>query len=184
MTDTPLHGVGSTTKVSSDSPKTMTGRSTRRGTMRAALGAAAAVIGIVAAPAVAQAAPAPAPQAPVGQAARIAGPDRSSVVQAALTRVGMPYSYGAAGPSSFDCSGLVSWAMNQAGVSVPRSSYSLMSAGTPVSQAELRPGDVVITNGGGHAALYVGNGQVVEAVTSGVPVRVAGIRGFVTARRY
>ena len=56
MTDTPLHGVGSTTKVSSDSTKTMTGRSTRRGTMRAALGAAAAVIGIVAAPAVAQAA--------------------------------------------------------------------------------------------------------------------------------
>ncbi|CAM3958761.1 C40 family peptidase [Tsukamurella ocularis] len=161
----------------------MTGRSTRRGTTRAALGAAAAVIGIVAAPAVAQAAPAPAPQAPVAKAAQ-AGPDRASVVHAALTRVGMPYSYGAAGPSSFDCSGLVTWAMNQAGVSVPRSSYSLMSAGTPVSQAELRPGDVVITNGGGHAALYIGNGQVVEAVTSGVPVRVAGIRGFVTARRY
>ncbi|RDH12437.1 C40 family peptidase, partial [Tsukamurella pulmonis] len=113
-----------------------------------------------------------------------AGPDRSSVVQAALSRVGMPYSYGASGPAAFDCSGLVTWAMNQAGVSVPRSSYSLMSAGTPVSQAQLRPGDVVITNGGGHAALYVGNGQVVEAVTSGVPVRVAGIRGFVTARRY
>ncbi|MET9326062.1 C40 family peptidase [Tsukamurella sp. NPDC003166] len=183
----------------------MTGRTTG-GTMRAALGAAAAVIGIVAAPAVAQAAPlpapqvpapqapaarvpapqAPAPQAPAARAAQVqsAGPDRSAVVQAALTRLGMPYSYGAAGPSSFDCSGLVTWAMNQAGVSVPRSSYSLMSAGTPVSQAELRPGDVVITNGGGHAALYVGNGQVVEAVTSGVPVRVAGIRGFVTARRY
>jgi len=173
--------------VSSDSTKTMTRRSTRRGTMRAALGSAVAVIGIVAAPVVAQAAPlpqAPAPQAPVAQAGQAVGPDRSSVVQAALTRVGMPYSYGAAGPSSFDCSGLVTWAMNQAGVSVPRSSYSLMSAGTPVSQSELRPGDVVITNGGGHAALYVGNGQVVEAVTSGVPVRVAGIRGFVTARRY
>lgn len=169
--------------MSSDSTKTMTGRSTRRGTMRAALGAAVAVIGVVAAPAVAQAAPAPAPQAPVAQAT-VAGPDRASVVQAALTRVGMPYSYGASGPSSFDCSGLVTWAMNQAGVSVPRSSYSLMSGGTPVSQAELRPGDVVITNGGGHAALYIGNGQVVEAVTSGVPVRVAGIRGFVTARRY
>lgn len=172
--------------MSSDSTKTMTRRSTRRGTMRAALGSAVAVIGIVAAPVVAQAAPlpqAPAPQAPVAQAAQT-GPDRSSVVQAALTRVGMPYSYGAAGPSSFDCSGLVTWAMNQAGVSVPRSSYSLMSAGTPVSQSELRPGDVVITNGGGHAALYVGDGQVVEAVTSGVPVRVAGIRGFVTARRF
>lgn len=181
MTDTPLHGVGSSTRVTSDSTKTMTARSTRRGTMRAALGAAAAVIGIVAAPAVAQADPAPAPQAPVAQAG---GLDRSSVVHAALTRVGMPYSYGAAGPSSFDCSGLVTWAMNQAGVSVPRSSYSLMSAGTPVSQAQLRPGDVVITNGGGHAALYIGNGQVVEAVTSGVPVRVAGIRGFVAARRY
>ncbi|NKY20736.1 C40 family peptidase [Tsukamurella spumae] len=168
--------------------------------MRAALGAAVAVIGIVAAPAVAQAAPVPVPQAPAPQApaahpapqspaaravqSQSAGPDRSAVVQAALTRLGMPYSYGAAGPSSFDCSGLVTWAMNQAGISVPRSSYSLMSAGTPVSQGELRPGDVVITNGGGHAALYVGNGQVVEAVTAGVPVRVAGIRGFVTARRY
>lgn len=169
--------------MSSDSTKTTTGRSTR-GTMRAALGAAVAAIGIVSVPVAAHAAPAPRPaQAPAVQAAQ-AGPDRSSVVQAALSRVGMPYSYGASGPASFDCSGLVTWAMNQAGVSVPRSSYSLMSAGTPVSQAQLRPGDVVITNGGGHAALYVGNGQVVEAVTSGVPVRVAGIRGFVTARRY
>ncbi|WP_231857552.1 C40 family peptidase [Tsukamurella pulmonis] len=169
--------------MSSDSTRTTTGRSTR-GTMRAALGAAVAAIGIVSVPVAAHAAPAPRPaQAPAVQAAQ-AGPDRSSVVQAALSRVGMPYSYGASGPAAFDCSGLVTWAMNQAGVSVPRSSYSLMSAGTPVSQAQLRPGDVVITNGGGHAALYVGNGQVVEAVTSGVPVRVAGIRGFVTARRY
>lgn len=161
----------------SDSTKT-----TNR-TVRAALGAAIAVAGLVAAPAVAQAAPAPqapAPKVPVVQA----GQDRSAVVQAALTRLGMPYSYGATGPSSFDCSGLVNWAMNQAGVSVPRSSYALMGAGTPVSQANLRPGDVVITNGGGHAALYVGGGRVVEAVTEGVPVRVAGIRGFVTARRF
>ncbi len=170
----------------SDSTKT-TGRALRRGATRAAL-AGAAVLGLVAAPAVAQAAPAP--QAPVHQApapqapARGAAPDRSAVVHAALTRVGMPYSYGATGPASFDCSGLVTWAMNQAGVSVPRSSYSLMSAGTPVAQSELRPGDVVITNGGGHAALYVGGGRVVEAVTYGVPVRVAGIRGFVTARRF
>ena len=163
--------------MSSDSTKTT------KTTLRAALGVALAVTGLVAAPAVAQAAPAP--QAPVNQVAQAAaGPDRSAVVRAAMTRIGMPYVYGAAGPSSFDCSGLVTWAMNQAGVSVPRSSYALMSAGTPVSQANLRPGDVVITNGGGHAALYVGNGQVVEAVTSGVPVRVAGIRGFVTARRF
>ncbi|CAM4072552.1 MULTISPECIES: C40 family peptidase [Tsukamurella] len=169
--------------MTSDSTKT-----TRR--TRAALGAAVAVIGLVASPAVSQAAPAPqapAPQAPAAQAPApqvSAAPDRGAVVQAALTRVGMPYQYGASGPSAFDCSGLVSWAMNQAGLSVPRSSYSLMSAGTPVSQGELRPGDVVITAGGGHAALYVGDGQVVEAVTYGTPVRVAGIRGFVTARRF
>ncbi|ADG76677.1 NLP/P60 protein OS=Tsukamurella paurometabola (strain ATCC 8368 / DSM / CCUG 35730 / CIP 100753/ JCM 10117 / KCTC 9821 / NBRC 16120 / NCIMB 702349 / NCTC 13040) OX=521096 GN=Tpau_0023 PE=3 SV=1 [Tsukamurella paurometabola] len=164
--------------MTSDSTKT-TSRT------RAAFGASVAVIGLVASPAVALAAPAPqlpAPQAPAPQAA--AAPDRGAVVQAALTRVGMPYQYGASGPSSFDCSGLVSWAMNQAGLSVPRSSYSLMSAGVPVSRGELRPGDVVITNGGGHAALYVGNGQVVEAVTYGTPVRVSDIRGFVTARRF
>lgn len=181
MTNTPLRRTGVCTKVTSDSTRTTTSRT--RGTMRAALGSAIAVIGLVAAPAVSQAAPAPAPQAPAPKA-QVAAADRSAVVQAALTRVGMPYSYGASGPSSFDCSGLVTWAMNQAGLSVPRSSYSLMGAGAPVSQAELRPGDVVITNGGGHAALYVGNGQVVEAVTSGTPVRVAGIRGFVTARRF
>ncbi|BDH55092.1 C40 family peptidase [Tsukamurella sp. PLM1] len=162
--------------MSSDSTKTT------KTTLRAALGVALAVTGLVAAPAVAQAAPAP--RTPVNQVAQAGGPDRSAVVRAAMTRIGMPYVYGAAGPSSFDCSGLVTWAMNQAGVSVPRSSYALMSAGTPVAQTNLRPGDVVITNGGGHAALYVGNGQVVEAVTSGVPVRVAGIRGFVTARRF
>ncbi|GAB3133765.1 hypothetical protein GCM10027289_24190 [Tsukamurella serpentis] len=160
--------------MSSDSTKTI------KHTVRAALGVTLAVTGLVAAPAVAQAAPAP--QAPVG--AQQAGPDRSAVAKAALTRLGMPYSYGASGPGSFDCSGLVSWAMNQSGISVPRSSYALMNAGTPVSRADLRPGDVVITNGGGHAAVYVGNGQVVEAVMSGVPVRVGSIRGFVTARRF
>ncbi|WP_346074581.1 hypothetical protein, partial [Streptomyces thermogriseus] len=76
--------------MTSDSTKT-----TRR--TRAALGAAVAVIGLVASPAVSQAAPAPqapAPQAPAAQAPApqvSAAPDRGAVVQAALTRVGMPY---------------------------------------------------------------------------------------------
>jgi peptidoglycan DL-endopeptidase CwlO len=124
----------------------------------------------------APAAPAPAPQLTAG--------DRA--LQAAESKVGAPYVYGAAGPNSFDCSGLVQWAYAQAGVSLPRTSQAQLGAGTPVSRDDLRPGDVVSFYGGGHSGLYAGGGNVVHASTSGQPVKVASLSSmpFSGARRF
>ncbi len=109
-------------------------------------------------------------------------------VQAALTRVGSPYSWGAAGPGAFDCSGLVMWAFQQAGISLPHSSYALAAGGTPVSRDQLQPGDVVnFYSDASHTGIYVGDGMVVHASTYGVPVKVVPLDGagpFYNARRY
>ncbi|MGW4350844.1 C40 family peptidase [Nocardia sp. NPDC004582] len=110
-------------------------------------------------------APAPSPQRSFRQAA----------VDAAMSRIGDPYVYGAAGPNAFDCSGLVQWSYAQAGVSLPRTSYEQASAGSPVSYDALEPGDVVSFYGGGHSGIYIGDGNVVHASTSGQPVKVAPI---------
>ncbi len=92
---------------------------------------------------------------------------------AARSRVGDPYVYGAVGPDSFDCSGLVQWSEGQAGKDVPRTSYEQLSSGAPVSVDELEPGDVVSYYGGGHSAIYVGDGTIVHASTPGRPVEYA-----------
>jgi len=109
-------------------------------------------------------------------------------VQAALTRVGSPYSWGAAGPGAFDCSGLVMWAFQQAGISLPHSSYALAAGGMPVSRDQLQPGDVVnFYSDASHTGIYVGDGMVVHASTYGQPVKVVPLDGagpFYNARRY
>src|SRR5690606_17875376 len=91
----------------------------------------------------------------------------------AQSKIGAPYVYGAAGPNAFDCSGLVQWAYQQAGLSVPRTSYEQASAGRAVSISDLLPGDVVSFYDGSHTGIYVGGGNVVHASTSSQPVKVA-----------
>ncbi|WP_067565078.1 C40 family peptidase [Nocardia acidivorans] len=121
---------------------------------------------------------APAPAAPQAS-------PRQQVVDAALSRIGDPYVYGAAGPNAFDCSGLVQWSYAQAGISLPRTSYEQLNAGAPISEDALEPGDVVSFYGGSHSGIYVGDGNVVHASTAGQPVKVAPISSmpFAGARR-
>ncbi len=95
-----------------------------------------------------------------------------TATNAALGKQGSPYEWGATGPDSFDCSGLVQWAYKQAGVSLPRSTYSQESAGSSVSQDSLKPGDLMFFNGGEHVGIYVGGGKVVHAPTEGENVKV------------
>ncbi|MFC5950588.1 C40 family peptidase [Pseudonocardia lutea] len=111
---------------------------------------------------------------------------RASALSAALAQVGKPYRYGAAGPSAFDCSGLTSYAFKSAGVSIPRTSRAQSTVGTPVSKGALQPGDLVFFyKPVSHVALYIGNGQVVHASTSGQPVKIASLDAmpFSGARR-
>ena len=93
------------------------------------------------------------------------------VVDAVYSKIGAPYAWGATGPSSFDCSGLTSWAYAQAGKQIPRTSQAQASGGTPVAISDLQPGDIVAYYGGAsHVGIYVGNGKIVDALNSGTPV--------------
>jgi cell wall-associated NlpC family hydrolase len=115
------------------------------------------------------------------------GPEGTVVVQAALSRIGSPYSWGASGPNAFDCSGLVMWAFQQAGISLPHSSQALAHGGQPVDLSQMQPGDVVTYYGdASHVALYIGDGMMVHASTYGTPVRVApvGNAPIYNVRRY
>lgn len=91
---------------------------------------------------------------------------------AAQSKIGTPYVYGASGPSSFDCSGLTSWAYAQAGVSIPRTSEAQANAGTHLGLSQLQQGDLVIFYGDyHHVGFYAGNGQVLHAPKPGASVR-------------
>ena len=110
-----------------------------------------------------------------------------TVVNTALAQQGKPYVWGAAGPGSYDCSGLVQYAFKAAGVSLPHSSRTQSTMGTPVSRANLQPGDLVFFYSPvSHVAIYIGNGQIVQASTYGKPVAVTNLSsmpGFNSARR-
>jgi cell wall-associated NlpC family hydrolase len=111
---------------------------------------------------------------------------RGSALATALAQLGKPYVWGAAGPSAFDCSGLTSFAFKQAGVSIPRTAAAQSAVGTPVSKANLQPGDLVFFYQPiSHVAMYIGNGQVVHASTSGQPVKISPLSSmpFSGARR-
>lgn len=111
----------------------------------------------------------------------------TSALQAAMTRIGDPYVWGATGPDEFDCSGLVVWAYKQIGKTLPRSSQAQAGGGTPVSRDDLQPGDVVLFyNDASHVGLYAGNGNILHASTFGVPVRIESMAKFpfYGARRY
>jgi cell wall-associated NlpC family hydrolase len=103
----------------------------------------------------------------------VGGGDRATVVQAALTQVGSSYVWGGASPGAFDCSGLVMWAFQQAGISLPHSSQAQSQGGQPVALSDLQPGDVItFYNDASHSGIYVGDGMVIHSSTYGVPVRV------------
>ncbi|NNH70139.1 C40 family peptidase [Nocardia uniformis] len=107
-------------------------------------------------------------------------------VEAARSKLGTSYSMGGNGPDSFDCSGLVRWSYAEAGVDLPRTSYGQLAAGTPVGIDELQPGDLVSYNGGGHSALYAGDGRIIHASTYGVGVTESALdeMSITGARRY
>jgi cell wall-associated NlpC family hydrolase len=114
-------------------------------------------------------------------------PEAATVIQAALSRIGSPYSWGAAGPGAFDCSGLVMWSFQQAGISLPHSSQALANGGQPVSMDQIQPGDLVTYySDASHVGIYIGDGMMVHASTFGVPVRVAPVNNapIYNVRRY
>ncbi len=114
----------------------------------------------------------------------------------ALSKRGAPYVWGASGPSTFDCSGLVWWTHAQCGINFGRTdTRGLSSMGSAVSYGNLQPGDVLIFSSNGsysgihHTGIYIGNGMMVHAPHSGATVSVVTVSSgyyrnqFYTARR-
>jgi peptidoglycan DL-endopeptidase CwlO len=103
----------------------------------------------------------------------------TTALRAAESRQGLPYLWGAAGPSAFDCSGLVQWSFAQAGVRMPRVAADQARTGPAVPVSQLEPGDLLFyhtdpTAPGyiSHVAIYLGNGWMIQAPQPGLRVQV------------
>jgi cell wall-associated NlpC family hydrolase len=125
-----------------------------------------------------------------GQYPKVTIPTANTVgaqaLQAAISRLGYPYIWGAAGPTSFDCSGLVMWAYQQVGISLPHFTVSQYNSGVHVSRNDLEPGDLVFFFPNiSHVGMYIGNGMMIDAPNFGEDVKVQPIywNAFVGAVR-
>jgi cell wall-associated NlpC family hydrolase len=103
-------------------------------------------------------------------------------VRAALSRLGRPYVWGAAGPDQFDCSGLTQWSYARAGIHLDRTTYQQIFDGIPIPRSHVRPGDLVFPTAG-HVQLAIGNNMVIEAPHSGALVRISPLGTGVQIRR-
>ena len=108
-------------------------------------------------------------------------------VEFARAQIGKAYSWGAAGPDAYDCSGLTMASYASAGISLPHSAAEQYNYGTPVSIDALEPGDLLFYYSPiGHVTIYIGGGQMISASTEGVPISampVSAMSGFVGAKR-
>jgi cell wall-associated NlpC family hydrolase len=111
-----------------------------------------------------------------GEAPNVKAPTAAAqtAVDAALSRLGKPYVWGATGPDSFDCSGLLLWAYKKAGITLPRNSAAQATYGTSVPRSQLQPGDLVAYYSPvSHIGMYIGDGKMVHAPTSGDVVKIS-----------
>jgi peptidoglycan DL-endopeptidase CwlO len=100
------------------------------------------------------------------------------VVGIAMRYLGVPYVWGGASPSGFDCSGLVMYVFAQIGVSLPHSSYAQYGMGAPVAMSQLQPGDLVFFAGASHVGIYIGGGQFIHAPHTGDVVKISSLTGW------
>ena len=123
-------------------------------------------------------APAPAPSNSSGGSSGSSAPPpatHSSVVSIALQYLGVPYVWGGASPSGFDCSGLTMYAYAKVGVYLPHNAAMQYGMGTPVSRSQLAPGDLVFFSGLSHVGMYIGGGRFVHAPHTGDVVKISSL---------
>ena len=100
------------------------------------------------------------------------------VVGIAMQYLGIPYVYGGASPSGFDCSGFVMYVFAQVGISLPHNAAAQYGYGMPVSRDQLQPGDLVFFNGLGHVGIYIGGGQFIHSPHTGDVVKISSLSGW------
>ncbi len=106
-------------------------------------------------------------------AATYTGPTTTQAGKAvafAYAQLGKPYQWGATGPATYDCSGLVQAAWAAAGVAIPRVTYDQWSALPHIATSAIEPGDLLFYDGVGHVAMYVGDGYIIDAPQTGLDV--------------
>jgi cell wall-associated NlpC family hydrolase len=106
----------------------------------------------------------------------------------ALHYLGVPYVFGGASPSGFDCSGLVMYVYAQLGIHLPHYAAAQYGYGVPIARPDLQPGDLVFFDGLGHVGIYIGNNELVDAPHTGAVVQIETLTGwyadtYVGARR-
>ena len=106
------------------------------------------------------------------------GVGHPQAAQIALGYLGVPYAWGGASPSGFDCSGLVMYVYAQLGISLPHYTVAQWNATVPISSSQMAPGDLVFFNGLGHVGIYIGGGQFVNAPHTGSVVRIDSLSSF------
>ena len=121
-------------------------------------------------------APTIAPPPPVSIPTGGTGAGHAAAASIALHYLGVPYVYGGASPSGFDCSGLVMYVYAQLGISLPHYTVAQWNATQPISSPA--PGDLVFFNGLGHVGIYIGGGRFVDAPHTGSVVRIDSISSF------
>lgn len=101
----------------------------------------------------------------------------AGAIQAAESQIGVPYVWGGASPSGFDCSGLIMWAYAQVGISLPHYSGAQYNATVHIPFASIQPGDILFYGPGGseHEGMYIGGGQMIESPHTGAFVRIVGV---------
>lgn len=114
----------------------------------------------------------PKPPKPLGQLA----------IQAAMSKLGVPYVWGAKGPNQFDCSGLTQWSWKQVGVTIGPDTYTQIKQGTPVPKSQVQQGDLIFPFIG-HVQLAISPTEVIEAPGRGMVVRIRSMPTSFVARR-
>ena len=112
---------------------------------------------------------------------RYTGDAVATAISVAKAQLGKPYVWGAAGPDTFDCSGLTLYAYGKAGIYLPHYTGDQWNEGRHVAESDLQPGDLVFFNTDaplGHEGMYLGNGEFIHAPHTGDVVKISTLTGY------
>ncbi|CAL9360247.1 hypothetical protein SUDANB121_00660 [Nocardiopsis dassonvillei] len=116
-----------------------------------------------------------------GGAAVAASGDVQAVLDFARAQIGKPYVWGGTGPDGYDCSGLVQAAWARAGVSLPRTTYDQVNAGTRISRDQVQPGDLLFfysESAPSHVGIYSGNGRMIHGSNPSKPLEEVSLAAY------